>query len=224
MKVFSFCLYGSNPKYTMGMLENIKIINEHFPEWFTYIYYDDVPTDILEKITSFQNIKLCKSCYTGAKTMLDRFTPIDDPNAEIMLVRDADSRIHPRDRWAINAFIKSPKKFHIIRDHIWHGTLILGGLWGIKQGLLPFKLATSMQEFEKDKENKWQIDQIYLREYIYPRIKHDVLLHGSLKMLKEEIMVPFPCPVTDDDFCGQAIDYQNGVPVKLFDLKGFVKK
>ena len=32
IKVFSFCLYGHNSKYTLGMIENVKIINDKFNE------------------------------------------------------------------------------------------------------------------------------------------------------------------------------------------------
>jgi hypothetical protein len=222
MKVFSFCLYGSNPKYTLGMIENIKIINEKFSEWYIYIYYDDVPSIIIEQINTFKNIRLIHSIYTGAKRTLERFNPIDDTNVEIMIVRDADSRIHNRDIWTINQFIKSDKQFHIIRDHIWHRTTILAGLWGIKQGLLKFNIEESIKNYVNRCENKWQVDQIYLNRFIYPIIKNDVLIHGSLKMYEEEIVTPFPCPVKNDDFCGQVIDYKNNIPYRVFNLKGFV--
>lgn len=221
MKVFSFCLYGSNPKYILGMIENIKIINEHFSDWYIFIYYDDISYDNLKYIDSFNNVKLIKSTYTKAKTMLDRFKAIDDKNVEIMIVRDADSRIHNRDRWAINKFIESDKKFHIIRDHIWHRTLILGGLWGIKQGLLNFNIEESIKNYEKNSENKWQVDQIYLIKFIYPIIKNNVLIHGILKMNNDEIITQFPCPVKENDFCGQVIDYRNNIPYKVFNLSGF---
>jgi len=222
MKVFSFCLYGSNPKYTLGIIENIKIINEKFIEWYIYIYYDNVPNIILETMNTFKNVKLIPSSYTEAKTMLDRFIPIDDTNVEIMIIRDADSRIHDRDIWAINQFINSDKKFHIIRDHIWHRTPILGGLWSIKQGLLKFNIKESIKNYATTCENKWQVDQIYLTRFIYPIIKNDVLIHGSLKMYEEENVTPFPFPVKNDDFCGQVIDFKNNIPYRVFNLKGFV--
>ena len=156
-KVFSFCLYGSNPKYNVGMIENIKIINKMFNDWFIYIYYNNVPIDDLEKMQELQNVVLIKSKYDNANTTLDRFIPIDDPNVEIMFVRDADSRIHDRDIWAIKQFIESDNKFHIIRDHIWHGTLILAGLWGIKRGLLNFNIGESINNFviNKKKYNRY---------------------------------------------------------------------
>ena len=41
-------------------------------------------------------------------------------------------------------------------------------------------------------------------------------------MYKEETVTPFPCPVKNDDFCGQVIDYKNNIPYRVFNLKGFV--
>ncbi len=224
VKVFSFCLYGSNPKYTTGVIENIKIINQKFPEWFTYVYYDDVPENVLDEIKTYNNIELLKSNYTGAKTMLDRFKPIDNKDVEIMMVRDVDSRIHNRDIWAIKSFIKSDKQFHIIRDHKWHTALVMGGLWGIKQGLLKFNIENDISKYCDRWPNQQQVDQIYLINFLYPEIKNHTLIHGILKMDDDEDIIPFPCPIKDYDFCGQVIDYYtNGVPYKVFDENGFKK-
>lgn len=42
-------------------------------------------------------------------------------------------------------------------------------------------------------------------------------------MSDDEDIIAFPCPIKDDDFCGQVIDYKNGIPYKVFDEKGFKK-
>ena len=217
MKVFSFCLYGSNPKYTLGMIENIKIINEKFEEWYTYIYYNNVPEDILNKIKEYTNVVLLESEYTQAKTMLDRFKPIDNIDVEVMMVRDADSRIHDRDCWAINEFLNSNKKLHIIRDHSGHRRPIMGGLFGIKKGLIEFNIKDKIKSYELNNENKYDVDQNFLEEYIYPIAlkNNDYLLHGN-KIYANEINTPFPFPVKNNDFCGQVVDFKNNIPYKCF--------
>ena len=68
--------------------------------------------------------------------MMYRFLALDEEGVELMMVRDADSRIHVRDRWTIHTFVESKHKAHVIRDHPEHKTPILGGLWGLKRGLL----------------------------------------------------------------------------------------
>jgi hypothetical protein len=217
MKVFSFCLFGSNPKYTLGMIENIKIINEKFEEWYTYIYYNNVPQDIINVIKEYTNVVLLESKYTGQKTTLDRFKPIDNIDVEVMMVRDADSRIHDRDCWAINEFLNSNKKLHIIRDHKYHQRPIMAGLFGIKNGLIEFNIEDKLKNFEVNNKNEYQVDQNFLALYIYPiALKNsNYLLHGN-KIYANEINIPFPYPVKNNDFCGQVVDYKNNIPYNQF--------
>jgi hypothetical protein len=152
--------------------------------------------------------------------MFDRFFPIDNDNVDVMIVRDSDSRIHARDIWTINQFLKSNKKFHIIRDHKYHGVLICGGLWGIKKDLIYFKFKDQILSLKNDFENKWGSDQIFLGQYIYDNIKHDVLIHSNIKMNDEEILTQIPFEVIDDDFCGQVINYNGDISYKEYDLNG----
>jgi hypothetical protein len=222
-KVFSFCLYGNLKKYIYGMFENIDIIHINFPEWFIYIYYDDLTQEVYKKLLNTKNVILIKSFFTKSLCMLDRFFPIDYDNVDVMIVRDSDSRIHPRDIWTINEFIKSDKKFHIIRDHKFHGVLICGGLWGIKKGLLNYKFKDIILNVINNFENKWGSDQLFLEHHIYDNIKHDVLIHSNKKLRDEEILTQIPFDVIDDDFCGQVINYNGDISYKEYDLNGHVK-
>ena len=38
MKVFSFCLYGTEPNYYTGLLENIAIIKQYYPDFTIMVY------------------------------------------------------------------------------------------------------------------------------------------------------------------------------------------
>ena len=217
IKAFSFCLYGNNPKYTLGMIENVKIINDKFNGWYIYIYYNNVPEHILEQLQLYNNIVLIKSTYTNHKTMLDRFKPIDNVDVDIMMIRDADSRIHDRDLWAINEFINSDKKLHIIRDHHYHQRPIMGGLFGMKKGFIDFNIENAIKEFEPQHEDAYQVDQNFLEQFIYHiAIKtNDYLLHGN-KISENEMFIPFPFPVINGDFCGQVIDYEDNKAYRVF--------
>ena len=35
-KVISFSLYGNDPKYTIGMIKNVNISKELYPDWICY--------------------------------------------------------------------------------------------------------------------------------------------------------------------------------------------
>jgi hypothetical protein len=221
VNAISFCLYGSNPRYTLGMLENIKIINDKLKDFKVYIYYNNVPEDILEQIKTYNNVDLIISSYNGSKTMLDRFKPIDIVDVDVMFVRDADSRIHDRDLWAINEFINSTKKLHIIRDHECHCSNIMGGLWGIKKGLINFNIENAIKDIEEKYENIYGVDERILSYIIYNEAlkTNDYLLHGR-KIHSYENPIEFPLSVLNDDFCGQVINY-NGerTPYRVYGYK-----
>ena len=43
-KVVSFCLFGNKPIYCVGLIENLKLMSEIYPNWIARVYYsNDVP-------------------------------------------------------------------------------------------------------------------------------------------------------------------------------------
>jgi protein O-GlcNAc transferase len=202
MKVFSFCLYGDKPKYIRGMHENIKIITEKFPDWKVYIYYKDCP---IEQFLGYTNVVAILGNYSGTHLMLDRFCAIDESDVEIMMVRDADSRIHIRDEWCIRQFLESPKPFHIIRDNGHHRTFILGGLWGIKKNCIRVPLRQLIDIFREKNSDSRAYDQMFLEKVIYSKIADRALIHGGIcAQYETNILIPFKTPHL---FCGQVIEF-----------------
>ena len=206
MYAFSFCLYGpETPKYYGGMLENLRLIWTHFPEWKVFIYLGaDVPAHYIAKLLKHSQVILVHTRHTGSILMMHRFLALDEEGVECMIVRDADSRVHVRDRWAIHRFVASSQKAHAIRDHPYHNTHILGGLWGLKRGLLP-----SVGEFVRPYlDQPWGFgkDQEFLRDVLYPRLKQDLLVHTSqsFRYSDEETHEAFPLAWTEASYCGKA--------------------
>jgi hypothetical protein len=73
MKVFSFCIYGTEKNYYEGLLENIKIIQEYFPDFEIYIYKGICdPNWVFEG----ENIKVIETGREGGVNMFYRFLPI----------------------------------------------------------------------------------------------------------------------------------------------------
>jgi hypothetical protein len=95
-----------------------------------------------------------------------------------------DSIVNLRDQYCINEFIKSDKKFQIIRDHPVHSSHILAGMWGIKKGLLQTNIQDLFNKFKKQvvfgitKQKTFQrySDQHFLAKFIYPIVMHDALV------------------------------------------------
>jgi len=212
---FSFCLYGPyNKKYYKGLLENLKIINNIFPEFYTHISFGiDIDKSILENIKKYKNIIYKIYDFTGAKLMTYRYIPLDLFNIDILFSRDCDSRINDRDIWCINNFINSKFLVHIVRDHKEHKFPIMGGIVGFKKDFL--KYIGSFENIIKIYENKisfeYLTDQIILAENIYKKfINNNIFLtHSSKNIFNEKNFVEIPLPVDKYKFIGQTIDYDN---------------
>ena len=214
MKVFSFCLYGNRDKYCLGLIENLKLIAEHFPSWVTFVYFaSDVPDHILSRLREFSRVLLKPTNDVGANNMIHRFFAIDEDAVDTMVVRDADSRIHSRDRWAINAWLSSGKMAHIVRDHPYHGAFMMGGVWGVRKGILTQSIRSLFESYRSQHRNAHGEDQYFLSRVIYPLLCRDALYHCCIKVGKHEVLSPIPFPVQNGEFIGQAVEYQNGIPV-----------
>jgi hypothetical protein len=203
----SFCLYGPpNPKYYTGLMENITLIRTHFPTFYIYIYIgNDVPTDYIHQLLAYPHVILRYTHAEGSVNMIHRFFAIDEPEVGILFVRDADSRVHWKDRWAMREFLRHPSAIlHTIRDHPDHTAPIMGGLWGIKKvdGL---HIQQTYANYTPSSEHRLGLDQNFLTDCIHPKYVDKLLVHSSLfmKCHPAETLVMFPFTYTDDIYCGR---------------------
>lgn len=218
--VFSFCVYGSSMKYCEGLTQNLRLIQEHYPEYYTYIYYyHNVPTHFIETYSTFRNVELRKHNDTfHHPNMVDRFFVLeDDPSVDIMIVRDSDSRIHARDRFCIDHFIESTTyTSHTVRDHHLHHSPILGGLWGLKrEAMNGMNMRSLYQEYKSTVQNhspahQYGHDMFFLRFCIYSLVAASMVVYtfASYHRISDlETLVLLPAEVPDGNFCGQVLDY-----------------
>ena len=133
-KIISFSLWGDNAKYLNGAHENIKLQKKLFQTWICRFYvHDSVPRTFVSHLKDLAEVVEKTGDLGGnmdAPGMFWRFEVIKDPDVERFIVRDVDSRISQRDKNAVTDWIYSGKNFHIIRDHRFHSTRIMGGMWG----------------------------------------------------------------------------------------------
>lgn len=213
MNVFSFTLYGSNPKYVRGMIDNVNLINQKFPTWYTYIYYFDIPQWAYKFLRSSLNVKMIPAEFHDIRARMERYYPIDEPGVAVMIVRDSDSRIHERDEWCIHRFLESDKVLHMIRDHPHHNWKIMSGLWGLKKVGVPFSFRGTVHAYIGSHKIIWCSDMDFLGDTVYPLLVNGSLVHGMIRMSPEETVVDIPFPVVNHDFCGQVMDYPDGSDV-----------
>jgi hypothetical protein len=204
-KVVSFSLWGNNPKYTIGAVENAKLVNEIYDGWIGRFYCGkSVPENIIVTLKNIPNTEVIIMDEDGDWTgMFWRFYVCED--SDVMISRDTDSRLSKREKLAIDEWLNSDKDFHIMRDHPYHTTEILGGMWGCRNGILK-NIKKLIQEYTKG--NFWQVDQNFLKEKIYPIVKDNSFVHDSFFNI-EINKKPFPTERVNKEFVGDVFDENN---------------
>ena len=188
MNIISYSLWGNHKVYTYGMIENVIIAQELYPGWQVRIHYNDtVPEKIVSWLGKQTNVKLIKHTKSDDgrdSNMFWRFEELFTNNT--VLVRDSDSRLNKREKDMVDEWLASDKDFHIVRDHKDHKVPIMGGCFGVRNGICkPFFLQfheyyTRMFDYESatSKEN-YNADQIFLGRLIYPNVVDKATIHAS---------------------------------------------
>ena len=207
-KVISFCLWGTNPRYTIGALKNADLAEEIYPDWVCRYYVGkSVPLNIIDQLILKNNTELVIMNEEGDwRGMFWRFYPASDDTVDVMISRDTDSRLSLREKAAVDEWLSSDKEFHIMRDFPGHDAPIMGGMWGVRGDLLR-DMVRQINSYSKG--DFWQVDQNFLRAVIYPQIRDRAIVHDEFFEMK-----PFPTarpPGTDNKgepmhFVGQVFD------------------
>jgi len=211
-KVFTFNLWGNETTYLIGAIKNAQFIQSNFPDfesWF-YIHELTVPGQIVKNLGNISNVKIILKTgdLNTSKPMMWRFEAIDDPEVEIMLSRDTDTRIWKREILAIKEWLDSNKLFHIMRDHPHHGNKINGGMFGTKKIPSIPSWKKLMKEFVQFGNR--QYDQKFLEDYIYPYIVNDSIIHASFYKWETHAK-DFPIDYDDElNFVGEYVYADEG--------------
>ena len=177
MKVISFSLYGKNPKYSTGAVNNAMFINSFLPDWKARFYCSqDISPKILSDLSKFHAEVLMFDKNWHPNGMFWRFLPVLDLKVEMFLSRDTDSLISIREVSAIKEWVDSGQTLHIIRDHPYHQVLIPGGLWGLKCN---DKSRDIDWDRTRDFGTKIQEDQKFLAKHVYPHLIQDSIIHDE---------------------------------------------
>lgn len=204
-KVICFSLWGEDPRYTKGAIRNAELAKLIYPDWICRFYVGtNTPKDIVDKLRSFENVEIVDMGIEGNWTgMFWRFSAAADKDVDVMLSRDTDSRLTLREKYAVDEWLDSEFDFHIMRDHPYHSTEILGGMWGVKCDVL-----TNINELISDyvKGDFWQVDQNFLREKIWPLVKQNSFTHDEFFSHVYGPSKPYKFKRDPKHFIGQAYD------------------
>ena len=201
-KIISFSLWGNAPMYTIGAIRNADLALSIYPDWVCRFYVGtSTPEEIIKQLESKSNSEIIRMKEAGDWTgMFWRFYAADGD--DIVISRDTDSRLNLREKAAVDEWLFSDKDFHIMRDHPYHNTEILGGMWGARNGILKGLIINSFV-----KGNYWQIDQNFLRDKVYPIVYNNTMTHDEFFVKK-----PFPTKRIEKEFVGMAFD-ENNLPL-----------
>jgi protein O-GlcNAc transferase len=180
-KIISFSLWGDSPTYNIGAIKNAELATIFYPSfecWF-YIHVDSVPQYTIDKLRSYKNCKIILKTgdLNNVKPMMWRFEAIDDPDVEIMMSRDTDTRFILREKLAVDEWLQSGKVFHIMRDHPHHNFCILGGMFGTRKIPQISCWKTEMNKIYQYGARNY--DQDFLKFCIYPIIQNNSVIHAT---------------------------------------------
>ena len=177
----AYSLWGNDPSYTEILVLNARIQPHLYPGWHMRVYHDDtVPASVLARLSGAGVRLIPQPPAAGTKIgLLWRFAVADDPGVDRYIVRDADSLLTVQERVAVDAWIASGRRFHVMRDFYSHTDLILAGLWGGITGAIPGLYQSARRYFDTVTVHDRKLDQNFLNTNIWPLLKQDVLIHDT---------------------------------------------
>lgn len=209
-KLISFSLYGSHPLYLQGALRNAILAPTIYPGWTVRFYISQEVDEAIASGLASAGAEVVRKERRGAiDGMFWRFLPAGDGSFEAVIIRDADSRITHREALAVQEWVESGRLMHVMRDHPCHRVVVMGGMWGCRGGAIP--------DIDQLIE-KWSVwhrkghDQDFMRDQIYPRLKHSMMVHSDLFAYEGEDCRPFPVPRSRGHFVGCVINPDRDEP------------
>lgn len=191
-KILSFTLFGTDPRYLRGALQNILLAPTIYPGWTCRFYVDHMVDATLLEALSDEGAELCHDPQEDGdlrRLLSRRFLVADDPDVDLFQIRDCDSVISPREAAAVDAWIASDLPFHAMRDWWTHTDLMLAGMWGGRAGALP-DLGQRLAAALRDNADGPNWDQQFLARHVWPSVRDSILVHDRL--YQAQATRPFP--------------------------------
>lgn len=196
MKAISFSLWGNDKLYCQGALDNIECAKQWYPDW-TCVFYvaqncpalkDLQNRDCIVKVVDQDAYAVNREHKNWHQNpdligMLWRFYILDDPNVEVAIFRDCDSRLNERESQAVQEWLDSGyamHRMHECKEH-WNAQ-VMGGMWGIRGNIISGieqSIKDYVKVYQKIRNEPWIfVDLWWLMDVVWPNLKNYCIGHG----------------------------------------------
>jgi hypothetical protein len=191
--IIAFSLFGARAKYcecaVLNALERARV----YPDWSARFYIDDrVPLSVTRRLehAGCEVQSVSPERQKSWPGPMWRFMAYDTPGVQRVIFRDADAIIGTREASAVDEWVRSGRRFHMMRDSASHTELILAGLWGVVAGALP-AMETLVEAFLRTPlQDAHFADQFFLRQFVWPYAQASLLQHDGIFGFLDPL--PFP--------------------------------
>lgn len=193
--VIAFSLFGANPRYLRGAIDNALAAPQVYPGWQVRFHVDgSVPAEVRGTLRELG----CEVIREGdgqplRRKLCWRFKAANDPEVGRFLVRDVDSLVSEREALAVAEWCQSGQWFHAMRDWWTHTDLLLAGMWGGVSGVLP-DLGALLHGWKSPTAETPNVDQIFLRDRVWPMVRQSCLIHDRCFSALAARLWPWPPP------------------------------
>jgi hypothetical protein len=146
--------------------------------------------------------------------MYERFLVGADDKVDWFIIRDVDSRLNMREKYAVDEWMKTDYRIHILRDHPAHCRPINGGLWGGRGSIPNLRMLISTAY---SKKFKYGDDQLFLSNILYPSVINTQIAHDSVCCSRFKNSFPFPSRRVGPEHVGSV--YTADEEMRIVDMK-----
>ncbi len=193
----SFCLFGNDPRYVAGLLDNARLAPKYYPDW-EVVTFVEKGHEIIPALRREGCRVIEKESEPGLRGTLWRFEAFADTTYERVICRDADCRLGWKERAAVEDWIRQDTILHTMWDRKRRRSRhISAGMFGMKTGLFP--IGKELAAWEAT--GKYGDDENFLNQRVWPVICGSLTAHCRGRRAAGEI--PFPPHAPDGFYVGE---------------------
>jgi hypothetical protein len=141
--------------------------------------------------------------------MLWRFFAIDDPNVDVVIFRDCDSRVSEREAVAVQEWLRSGTAMHRMHECPEHwNAQVMGGMWGIHARAIKDSVYESISHYVKNlypqRKEPWIfVDLWWIMDCLWPVLNQSCMGHGYRHPNPFVVDGPMVGAVVNEEWRGQ---------------------